>query len=1427
MRPPAIHFADLTIPGQDDIEAVLQDIHGPEEPGGWPGPAVELVDVIRVLPGGRGGSSVLQVVLQRGAQRVHRVLKIGPVAVLRQEWTTYHALLAGHTTALLAPIEAASANVVAEVPRGPRSLGAVVYRHAGEYAGARDAEVRSLEEIVAEARDDPAAMRLAVDVVRRLFDGTAAALHERTTVHVVPNRLSPKDMRLGPNLTVAVDRRVSPDILAYGSPPVEERERALVRGPELVRRTTSAEHAGALAPGHHVWMFGQVADERTVGIGDATVRLTGAVVPVEVGENVWVYGQVVNHRGLARRDLLEVSVGAVSRAGEWTVDGERYADPLAFLHRVLTSVAPGRVDCVAHGDLNPRNVLVVADRPVVIDFGETKGGLPLTFDFCWLEVALLRDVFANLGFRGIVRLQRALALASALLSFGVDAQEAAAHGRRLLAGLPDDVAFTVLFEIRSCAWAVYRDVRTTRLWWRDHLECLLVVAHWTLKWTEPNQSPGTAMAAGAVASAVTELLTDDGPARFWSASDLATAVEVAAATFPMDGPESVDLAGRLLTSAAAPVDVRTVSARLAVTIGASETGHLIATGSAAHAAYVDLYVDAEPDGAECDDPREPQLAVSLVDGPVAVALVGGPGSGKTSVAAECTYQLVTRVAGRLPGARRPVLLHAADLARSVESTDDVVAALARFVRIRWPEALPTALAFGALHVVIDDLDQVGPAARVRITTWLTDLRTRCPRTPVLVCVRHARDAPPGFVVWRLRPLEIHVARAVLHKSLVPERIAARALDHVIDRESEAVDITVPENLALFRTHHAESNGEGLLSGAVLRRRLRDVPAEAVVAVEELAERMVTAGRSEVAVAEVPSEALLQLSRSGILHSGDGLIRFGRHADRDHLAARALLRRLPVGAPLDIGRWADALRVLVTLDGATASVVARLVCSVAEHAPVLAAEMLCRTVDRPIEVYGDFVADRARELADPEVPETTRRAAGAALRALGAAEALAAAAAVPVARDVALTELGALHRDPRRPGCPASYVEARLRRAVIGVLAAPTTEPGHRTALRVIATNRLHGVELSVATHITADGEWQLVHEAHEVLRRLPVHLTEDVESRYREAIDRRMAAIGAILPNQTSARAVGQLRTERLELLRELPVPRRRVWAVRLRFEFGMPAFADEIFAGLGGGELPWTLLDGPVAPDTWLRLIMAGTSEQRVVGAHRLLADAPDRARELVTDALDRDDLYLSILAAAARHVPSADAERVAMRLLPRVGRDRANGFSCLVEAVLETDPVRGTGLVWTAHRSLAERGEDFRHFWPWRTLASATFRKPEVFDRLLCAGGQDTAAAIYGLSSRRLRRHRGWPFSAEARRAVVAAVPPVEQATRFAEWATTVAQVGAVDALPVLSAAADHAALAAAVSPRGIDSAGVVPRSAAEEVRAAIQHLSDVDPS
>lgn len=679
-------------------------------PGGWPSP-VDHLEVMRLLDGGLSSSTVAQVFLCHGGHRLLRVVKVGPAAELTTEWRAYRDLVEPVRNALCAPIMAATPEVVegraAHPWDGPAAL---VYDHVGQHAGAPEEDVRTLEEVVRAATDGGDE---AVRVIDELLSGIAHVLHHRYSVRLGPSSLRCVNPGLGPDVTLTVDR-LDGELLHYG--PFDGRQAETSRLPhdEVLLRSLRGTGLvdgdlltlGGLRPRKFTGSLIADGDNITVeiqaepGSGVALAELLGR-------PRLAVCGRITGSRGARHRERLKNLL-------ELPAD-----DPFAALPQVLTETRAGRVCSVAHGDLNPRNILLTGGRPYLIDYARARNDCPQQTDFCWLEVGLVRDVFAGQGPRVLLGLQRVLGFAMNLLDLGSDAGRIERACLDLLD--PESaVAFRVLWAIRIRAHRCYPESASVAWRW-DHPRQLLVAAHRTVKWTSATQSEEKLRASAVVAAVATEWIRR--PFRYWENARLATALKIATDLLPPDECSTTFYAG-LVTAVDSRGPVGGTEGLVRRRREAVFTGYEPTPSPD----YFDLTVAGK------------SVLNRLADRQV--LLTGGAGSGKTTVAQE--------FARRLTG-RSPVLIGARDLPGALEIP-------------------PERLVLGEVQVIVDGLDDLDPARQAEALSSLRDFRDRYPRAPLVACLRREGDENElhGFPVVHLPPLNASTMRAFLRKGLSPQ-----------------------------------------------------------------------------------------------------------------------------------------------------------------------------------------------------------------------------------------------------------------------------------------------------------------------------------------------------------------------------------------------------------------------------------------------------------------------------------------------------------------------------------------------------------------------------------------------------------------------------------------------------------------------------------
>ncbi|MFI9384881.1 hypothetical protein [Kutzneria sp. NPDC052558] len=568
---PEVVFADgvLDEHDQDRVRFALNQIDF-DGTGAWRHP-VGYVKVRKVFGNGRSGSLALHVELSTGQVVLSRVLKVDRIDVMAREWRGWQEI-SQFNNAFFAPVFAASRDVVDTRRRGPYDCGAVVYGDAAEYNGDASAALQSLEEI---ARD-PARVDETVAVIEQLFRGIAVTLHNAHHVEDQPTSLARLNRRLGPVLEIRSDPGTAEAPM-----------------PNKIFRRALTGAADDIAPGRRIRFTLSEHDHVQIRVDGKDARQGQGIVEVS--------------RGLARRELLPEPALSC-------------ADLFAALPRVLTETITSRVTSRSHGDLNARNVLVVNGRPYLIDYAEFAADLPQQLDFAWLEVSLLRDVYAARDPAGLIRLQRALAIGSRLLHLGVTAEEVLDACREFVPADNHD-ALRVLLTIRTQAHRVYPE-KARPVWWRDHLAQLLLSAHRTLKWSDDSQSVAKLHAVTAMAAVATEWLTDGDPFEHWD----------------HHVNEAVSLLQRHL--------------RRKLREGMPELARELTVEH-----YVDLTMDLS-------DPYSPSID-KLMSSEYHVVVSGPPGSGKTTVLRESGRRLLADESARVP-----LFAHAQDFQESMIDAEE-------------------------------------------------------------------------------------------------------------------------------------------------------------------------------------------------------------------------------------------------------------------------------------------------------------------------------------------------------------------------------------------------------------------------------------------------------------------------------------------------------------------------------------------------------------------------------------------------------------------------------------------------------------------------------------------------------------------------------------------------------------------------------------
>ena len=510
---------------------------------------VSLVDITRMLQGGRSGAAVYEMTVHRPGRPARRhVLKVGPLAEIVVEWRAYRTWLADTSSVTVTPVEAVSRTV--SETAGPERLGAIVYQHVATYAGRSSIPVITLEETVRGAIEGSIPLDDTLAIVRALLEQLDESVwHPRTEPQ--QHTLVGLNALLGPDLVLEVDRAANANTLTFQAPTDEQRrdkvrysgavlERASLvmpprSGPEALELDATVElrdmSTSAGPDGHLRGRFGDTTVEirRAEGADPHFHLFDYADHP-----NLTVVGRVVALRGFSWWAKIGHAVETAACDGDAVViDGVPLGDPFVALPARLTEFVDKRATTVVHGDLNPRNVLLVDRQIFLIDFARTGVGPPLS-DAAWLELCLLRDVVAPvLGWPALVRLQRELALRTRV-----------ADAVKVLPELAGRAA-AVLWEIRAGAQRCHRQRETTHPWWREYQDQLLISALRTLKWDDQT-SPQVygVMAAAGVAAEQLGLR----PYRYWQADETLAAATAVLPVLAAERTESLSIAAEFVTA---------------------------------------------------------------------------------------------------------------------------------------------------------------------------------------------------------------------------------------------------------------------------------------------------------------------------------------------------------------------------------------------------------------------------------------------------------------------------------------------------------------------------------------------------------------------------------------------------------------------------------------------------------------------------------------------------------------------------------------------------------------------------------------------------------------------------------------------------------------------------------------------------------------
>ena len=749
------------------------------------GRTVDSVEVRLILTGGRSGATVLDADVTRHddlhAERM--VIKVAPAKEIAEEWRAVREALKGRPSNQFVPVSAVSGFI--DDPGWvelPDQSAAIVYMHVGQLSASFEATVDSLEGLLENDSYEPSQLAA-------LVASLTATLRHRLWGDGPRTRRALEDLNLelGASIALEIDTRVGDTTLSLGDPPPEERS-LQANSQHILEAASTFDPAGATTmalgeivelrsvtirdPRDDVWtgVFGSALVEiRWVGDADER-RRTADHLASDPDRRLIVIGRVTGIRSLRWWDLIGRADPTVElHADEVVVNGVRIGQPFNQVARHLTAELPHRAAGMTHGDLNPRNVLIVGGAAFVIDFARAAIRSPLT-DPAFLEFCLLRDAFGpRLGVRRLVRLQRLLGLASRVADSMHEKWDPASA---LAVDDPELArAFRVLWSIRGGARNWYRGADPSRTgWWRDYLSHLCLAGIRTLKWTDKGRDATIVHTVLAGAGVAAEWLADR-PYRLWPDAELRQAALAILSQVRPGAAEAGAIISELIAAVGAAdiadADVQEVIGRCRdacvrewyTNIAARTLSSNVRTAGG----YINLRARLErpdPDarGAvsaeeQPGDHEEPTSAIDqlLRAGWSAIALLGDAGSGKSTVVRELQLRHASAVLGSdarssgapeaLPPPMASVTLMAAQISRALPAGNPAGAppAVDEVLRVLLGDALGATMAaafqLGGVLLTVDGFDDLDAVAHADVIAWIHALNDSYGRIRIVVCYR--------------------------------------------------------------------------------------------------------------------------------------------------------------------------------------------------------------------------------------------------------------------------------------------------------------------------------------------------------------------------------------------------------------------------------------------------------------------------------------------------------------------------------------------------------------------------------------------------------------------------------------------------------------------------------------------------------------------
>ncbi|REK84518.1 hypothetical protein DY245_42950 [Streptomyces inhibens] len=925
-----------------DVAVLESDVtveEGEDPPKGyWPG-GVHTVTVLRRLAGGRSGSEVLEIeVSVKKAASFLQVAKLMRHDEAMKEWTAFNALARKHDDTLYVPIVAVSRSVIDKQYAVDFKQHVVVYAHVRDRDQNTEGTLRSLEDVVVEAIEDPESTGQGVAALSAMMSTLRNKLY-RNASSASEQLLGQENWSLGPNAVLKVDEidaeGQGPVRLIDGNPGAKDLEKPAVTSTELLQASTSPPGIGrSLAKGDKArLMLRKAKVEGSVVSGQFNtlrvhVELTGGVgdrtdVADLIGERpLDVYGTVQYTRSQRWSDLYASCLLAkgdfTETEGLLQYDGTTVEHPMKALLSVLSASVEARTRSQVHGDLNPRNIMFCDKNPYLIDFASFEQDSYLLSDLAWMEVCTLRDcVSPFLSWADLVRLQRYLALLTIVIPlWGADAVASAAAF--LVESVREDAP--VLSRCLALLWALRLGIWKTvpvddrEAWPRHYFQHLTLAACRTFKWESSRQSEHQVGASTAVAGVASEclgpgfstlfdqwsanqariareMLLEHSDELSWPSADLLTAALVA------EGIERPRKAG----SAARRAMERLFSGPLASAFEELQR-HCRNKEFDSSQHYHDFtYIPLEGRVLAPGEPYVQQGEGALTVAPKSclrllaqhdvVVLVADSGSGKSVVTRELKMRMMNAFSKNADPAKTagtpcclPLSVSAVQLSIELHAASELTPSKILRGLIQLPDEvsqgrLERLLEIGAVHLTVDDLHKVELRRRRGVTAWLKELHVKHPQMRIVVCQRGG-DYQPEVFGWPA--VVLHKVRELPARTFIADELRKR---HPATWQAEFAQL---EEL-LFKDPAAvalrELAGRPLFLKMLVRHFVDtgEVPSNPGILVHKYLERMLKSGEHAIPVAQqkqMLNKLVSKLGDSGALSREEAVQVVGDPARHD-------------------------------------------------------------------------------------------------------------------------------------------------------------------------------------------------------------------------------------------------------------------------------------------------------------------------------------------------------------------------------------------------------------------------------------------------------------------------------------------------------------------------------------------------------------------